>query len=74
MARRRRRSEEPKDCGVLDCENEASRSLPTARVKRVLEDLKTKSDGRRLPLCRDHYREFRKAGKRDRKLERLSWE
>jgi hypothetical protein len=58
----------------MGCDKVAKRSLPTTRVKRALEDLKTKEESRRLPLCKDHYREFRKASKADRKLERLSWE
>jgi len=29
--------------------------------------------GRRAPLCRDHYREWKKTTKEARKLDRLGW-
>lgn len=58
-------------CIVPGCGAEAIRHLSLAEARRAFPDLGEK--GRRAPLCRDHYREWKKATKEARKLERLGW-
>ncbi len=61
--------EEP--CAVRNCGAPSVRHLALAEAKKVFTDLPDK--GRRAPLCRDHYREWKKSTKESRKLDRLSW-
>ena len=58
-------------CAVPGCGATAVRHLSLAAAKKVFTDLPDK--GRRAPLCRDHYREWKKATKGARQLERLAW-
>lgn len=60
-------------CGVSGCGQKAARSLSTKKVKDALPTLSLSSDARRTHLCKDHYRQFRKATKEERELERLGW-
>lgn len=59
-------------CSVEGCRNPSARSIGGKRAQAALSPLKLKDD-RRAHLCRDHYKQFRKATKRDRKLDRLGW-
>jgi len=61
-------------CGVQDCGKEAQRSLSTKKVKDALPELKILGDPRRVHLCKDHYRQFRKKTKKERELDRASWQ
>jgi len=54
---------------VPGCTSEAVRHLTLTEARRAFENLPEK--GRRAPLCRDHYRQWKKATKESRKLERL---
>jgi hypothetical protein len=54
-------------CSVIGCNDEAIRSLPVDKVKSV--GLKV-GEARRSFLCKDHYKEFKKGTKKDRKLEK----
>lgn len=67
------REKEEKHCDVLDCKNIAVRSLPKKRVKSALPDLKLGDSGRRVQLCKEHYKQFKKKTKEERKLESLAW-
>ncbi len=58
-------------CGVPGCGAPAARHLSLAEARKVFHDMPEK--GRRGPLCRDHYREWKKATKESRKLDRLAW-
>lgn len=60
-------------CGVSGCGHEAVRSVALDKAKEVLPGTSLTADFRRVHLCRDHYRAFRKATKKDRELERLGW-
>ena len=59
-------------CGVEGCPNPAARSVAGKRAQAALRTLKL-ADERRVHLCRDHYKQFRKATKEERELERLGW-
>lgn len=61
----------PDRCVVPGCGAEAIRHLSLAEAKKAFSDLPDK--GRRAPLCRDHYREWKKTTKEARKLDRLGW-
>ena len=58
-------------CAVRGCASPPVRHLALAEAKRAFDDLPEK--GRRAPLCREHYREWKKATRESRKLDRLGW-
>ena len=62
-------AEEP--CLVPGCGAPAVRHLSLAEARKAFSNLPDK--GRRAPLCRDHYREWKKATKKARQLERAAW-
>lgn len=54
-------------CGVSGCGREAVRSLSAEKVKAA--GLKVSSE-RRAYLCKEHYKEYKKNTKKDKKLEK----
>jgi len=54
-------------CSVVGCDGEAVRSLP---VDKVTEAGLKVSGSRRAYLCREHYKDFKKATKRERLLDK----
>lgn len=56
-------------CDVAGCQEPVERSLPFKKVKK--QGFEVESSGRRAKLCKEHYKEFRKATKKDRQLEQL---
>ncbi len=58
-------------CLVPGCGADAARRLSLAEARKAFPQLPEK--GRRAPLCRDHYREWKKQTKAARKLDRLGW-
>ncbi|MGC2035878.1 MAG: hypothetical protein WA761_10620 [Thermoplasmata archaeon] len=67
----RARSREPaaEPCIVPGCSEGAVRHLALAEARRAFDDLP--SSGRRAPLCRTHYKSWKKATKESRALDRL---
>ena len=64
-------SNEDKDvCSVSGCNNSTKRSIPRKRVEKVNE-LKLDDSNRKVNLCSDCYRIFKKATKKDRTMESL---
>lgn len=62
-------------CGVEDCNEKGVKSLSTKKVKSAISSLKLSKDaGKRVHLCKKHYKEFKKKTKKERDLERLAWE
>jgi len=59
-------------CDVASCKNPSARSFPSVRIKGAELTLKN-DDARRANLCKDHYKQFKKATKKDRELERVTW-
>lgn len=57
-------------CDVTGCENGAERSLSGKKVEKSDLSLK-ESTGRQVHLCKEHYREYKKFTKVDRKLETM---
>lgn len=70
----RNKKEEKEKCDVMGCEEEAKRSIPLKKAKRGLPKEEFSESGRRVHLCKEHYKQFKKATKKDRELERLGWE
>jgi len=68
---RDRRAPETERCAVSGCTEEAVRHLALAEARRGLSSLP--ESGRRAPLCRAHYKEWKKATKESRSLDRLNW-
>ena len=64
-------AEEQEPCLVPGCGGVAVRHLALAEARKAFSNLPEK--GRRAPLCRDHYREWKKATKKARRLERAAW-
>ena len=62
---------ESEPCLVPGCGAPSLRRLSLAEARKAFPQLPEK--GRRAPLCRDHYREWKKTTKAARKLDRLGW-
>jgi hypothetical protein len=59
-----------KTCDVVGCDKPAERAVSPKKVKQAgldIEDVRGKAH-----LCKKHYKEYKKASKTDRKLDRLS--
>lgn len=70
--RPRDRGAEPTEpCAVAGCGEEAVRRLSLAEARRAFPQLP--EEGHRAPLCRSHYKEWKKATRESRKLDRLTW-
>lgn len=57
-------------CGISGCDETGERSMPRKKVMDALEG-NLEGEGKRVQLCRKHYREYKKATKEERKLESL---
>ena len=74
MAERHRAPEKPEGCSVSGCKEEAERSVSSKKYQGALAGTEFNGEvGRRVHLCRKHYREYRKKTKEDRELDRLAW-
>ena len=58
-------------CSVEGCSNDAIRSISLNTVRS--SGLKLK-DTKRAYLCQEHYKEFKKRSKADRKIDSLRWQ
>ncbi len=58
-------------CNVAGCSNSAERSL--SRAETGGSGLSLTGEGRRVYLCRDHYKQWKKATKKSRAMERSRW-
>ncbi len=59
-------------CNVDGCTNDGVRSLNTTKVEKA--DLRVISTGKKTVLCKQHYKEYKKASKDDRELERARYD
>ena len=59
-------------CNVDGCENDAVRSLNTKKVEDA--GLRLNASGKKSCICKEHYKEWKKATKDDRSLERARYE
>ena len=58
-------------CSVKGCQNEAVRSLSMEVVKEASLDLNM--EGRRVYLCKEHYKQVKKARRKIERFERWRW-
>jgi len=55
-------------CSVSGCSREAERSIPTDKAKSA--GLNVASSEKRIYLCKEHYKEYKKKSKKDKTLEK----
>lgn len=55
-------------CNVIGCDKDGVRSLTTSKVKDA--GLSISSSSKKTALCKEHYKEWKKATKQDRDVER----
>ncbi len=60
-------------CGIEGCKEAAKRHLSHGKVSAALPDLRIAARGRSVALCRTHWREYKRATKKDRELDRAGW-
>ena len=58
-------------CSVTGCKNSAMRSLARAAIG--TSGLSIGGEGRRVYLCHDHYKAWKKATHKSKSLERARW-
>ena len=59
-------------CSVEGCSGLAHRSLSRKKVAEAMA-ISLKAESRKVHLCKEHYKAYKKATKKDRELERLGW-
>lgn len=59
-----------KICSVKGCDKE---SFQTVSADKVHDLFPLKEEKTKIHLCREHYKEFKRKTKKDRKLDRLDW-
>ncbi len=62
---------EGKTCSVVGCGAPAVKSISREKMKGV--DLQVSSKGRRIYLCKEHYKIYKKQRKKIEKYERMRW-
>jgi len=66
--------DDTKICEIKECKNDAVRSIATKNLMSSLPKLRLEDEKRkRTHICKDHYKEFKKATKEERELKRLGW-
>jgi hypothetical protein len=71
MSPARPTTEEDVPCAIPGCGGPSVRSLARSEVRKAFPKLS--EEGRRAALCKDHYKQWKKATKEERELERLAW-
>jgi hypothetical protein len=59
-----------KECDVKGCENESFQTVSAELASKLFQFKEKKT---KVHLCREHYKEFKKATKKERELDRLAW-
>ncbi|MDQ4072943.1 MAG: hypothetical protein M3162_01425 [Thermoproteota archaeon] len=60
-------------CSVIGCDGSADRSMSLAKAK-MSPDLDFDNSKKRVYLCREHYKDWKKSSKDDRETERMRWD
>ena len=61
-------------CEIKGCDNEVVRSIATKNLIKNLPKIKVLDEKRkRTHICKEHYKQFKKATKEERELQRLGW-
>ena len=65
---------EKQRCEIKGCENESVRSVPVKNLLKALPGVKIEDEKRkRVHICKEHYKKFKKATREERELQRLGW-
>ncbi|MGA7861496.1 MAG: hypothetical protein WCB19_06525 [Thermoplasmata archaeon] len=64
-------TDEAASCAIPGCGGPSVRSLARSEVRKAFPKLS--EQGRRAPLCKDHYKQWKKATKEARTIDRLAW-
>jgi hypothetical protein len=72
--RRSKSGSEKAQCDIIDCEFTSKRSISAKKVETALPNLKFNKSGKKVHLCKEHYKQLKKATKTDRKIETLTWD
>ncbi len=73
MKRERKSKRKKKTCDVRGCDEKKKKSVPIGKAKNKA-DLDVDADGTSAYLCKKHWKEFKKATKKEREMRRLSWD
>ena len=57
-------------CSVISCSESASRSLSSAKIKPTGLHV---AEQKRVYLCKDHYKEYKKKSRSSRQLDKWRW-
>jgi hypothetical protein len=60
-------------CSVLKCDESAERSMSLTKAK-MSQDLDFDNSKKRVYLCKNHYKDWKKSSKSDRETERTRWD
>lgn len=71
----RRKSKRKKDdtCDVKGCDNEKKKSVSPGKVTKKT-DLEIETTGHNAYLCKEHWKDYKKATKDEREMKRLNWD
>lgn len=73
--RKKDEKDEPDLCSVKECQEPVKRKLSGKAVSKAVPDFKWKTkDPKKVRLCKEHYKDYKRSTKEARKLERMSWE
>ena len=59
-----------KKCEVPGCTNDSFQTVPADLAHKAFPSIEGKG---KVHLCRDHYKEYKKATKKERELKRMDW-
>ena len=66
--------DEKEKCEIKECDNDAVRSIATTNLIKKMPAAKVEDEKKkRTHICKDHYKQFKKATKEERDLQRLGW-
>ena len=60
------------NCSIQACSEQAEKSMSESKG-RMANDLDISSNTKRIYLCKNHYKDWKKATKEDRETERARW-
>ncbi len=60
-------------CSVIGCEKEAVRSVSRQALASLSLNFDVGGSGRRVYLCEEHYKAYKKAAKKVRRMEKWRW-
>ncbi len=61
------------NCSVEGCDAPAARSVSVSRITKLNLSFKIKGSRGRAYLCKEHYKEFKKAEKKIKRIEKKRW-